>query len=253
MNEPTSNTELLIQYLDGELEGEELQSIKNNIEANPDLLDELENLRLAREAVNSYGLREKIRAIHPEMMRDLKEKTKPGGSVTKMIFQYGLRVAAVLIILFGISAMYQYFTGTPEKLFSAKFQSFELRELRGEPVNPIEDVYKAGKMGDVISAFNKINKPSQEDYFLAGNAFLNSRQPKNAIDALIKLQETNKSLNQHLFEEDTEYYLALAYLDNGQAAQALPILEKIHADPNHPYNRQVGSWFLLKLKRLIPH
>ena len=253
MNEHSVNTDLLIQYLDGELQGEELQSIKNTIENNPTLLEELENLRIAREAVGAYGLRKQIQSIHPEMMRELKEKTKPGTAITRMIFQYSFRVAAILIILFGISALYQYYTGTPEKLFSEKFQAFELRELRGVSGNHLEDLYKAGNTGAVITRFNNLSNPLAEDYFLAGNAFLNSHQPKKAIEAFLNLQQINNSSNQHLFEEDTEYYLALAYLDNGQVTQALPIMEKIHVDPSHPYNRQVGNWFILKLKRLSTH
>jgi tetratricopeptide (TPR) repeat protein len=253
MNEHSANTDLLIRYLDGELEGEELQFIKNILASNPELLEELENLRLAREAVGSYGLRKKIQAIHLEMMQELKQKTSPRTGVTRMIFQYSFRVAAVLIILFGISTLYQYYTGTPEKLFSDKFQAFELRELRGASGNHLDEQYKAGNMGAVITKFNSLSNPLAEDYFLAGNAFLSSRQPNKAIEAFIDLQQINKSSNQHLFEDDTEYYLALAYLDNGQVAQALPIMEKIHADQNHPYNRQVGNWFILKLKRLNAH
>ncbi len=101
MNENSTNTELLIQYLDGELHGEQLETFKKNLEANPALREELENLRLAREAVSAYGLQKKIRSIHPEMMRELKVKTQPEPVITRMIFQYSLRVAAVLIILFG--------------------------------------------------------------------------------------------------------------------------------------------------------
>ena len=251
MNEPSSHTDLLIQYLDGELEGEALQSIKNRIAAEPVLLEELENLRIAREAVSIYGLRKQIQGIHPDMMRELKEKTKP--AVTRMIFQYSIRIAAVLIIMFGISALYQYYTSSPEKLFSEKYQAFELRETRSAQTNHLEELYKAGNMDSVTARFSSLKNPLPEDYFLAGNAYLNSQQPAKAIETFINLQQLNKTSNQHMFEEDVEFYLALAYLDYGQPALALPILEKIHADQSHPYNRQVGNWFLLKLKRLIPH
>ena len=155
------------------------------------------------------------------MMREFKEKASSRTGVTRMIFQYGVRVAAVLIVLFGISALYQYYTSSPEKLFSEKYQAFTLSQMRGGPSNPLEDLYKSGNMAEVIAQFNKLNKPNQEDYFLAGNAFLVSKQPAKAIESFVNLQQINKSSNQHMFEEDAAYYLALAYLDNRQVTLAL--------------------------------
>ena len=51
MNENSTNTELLIQYLDGELTGEELESIKKSIEEQDVLRQELENLATGKEAI----------------------------------------------------------------------------------------------------------------------------------------------------------------------------------------------------------
>jgi hypothetical protein len=39
----------------------------------------------------------------------------------------------------------------------------------------------------------------------------------------------------------------MAYLQNDQPQQALPLFEKIHADKSHPYNRRVSGWFLQKM------
>lgn len=253
MNENSNHTELLIQYLDGELEGDALESVKKNIEADPAIREELENLLLAKKAVASYGLYNKIQDIHSEMMQELKEKSKTKQGITRMIFQYSSRIAAVLIILFGISALYQYYTVTPEKLFNEKFQRFELREMRGAKANTLSEIYKSGDMKAVIRSFDSLINPQQEDYFLAGNAFLNQHEPAKAIDMFTRLAQLNASLNTQYFEDAAEYYLALSYLSNGQAAQSLPILEKIHEDKNHPYNQQVGSWFILRVKKTLPH
>jgi hypothetical protein len=53
-----------------------------------------------------------------------------------------------------------------------------------------------------------------------------------------------------IFQDETEYYLAMSYLANSEAAQALPILEKIKADKNHLYNERVENISSIDLKVL---
>jgi hypothetical protein len=249
MNENSTHTDLLIQYLDGELQGEQLSAIKKDIQENPSSREELENLRLAKEAARSYGLKTRIGSIHNEMMHELKKTGVPKSNVISMVSQYGLRVAAVLIILFGISALYQYITATPEKLFSENFHAFDLRITRGSSDNSLEDLYEKGDMSGLIQQFTQMKSPGAKDYFLAGNAFLSTHQPTLAIQAFISLEQLNKSKNTHYFEEDAEYYLALSYLADHETSKALLIFEKIHANPNHPYHSAISSWFLSKIKR----
>jgi hypothetical protein len=42
----------------------------------------------------------------------------------------------------------------------------------------------------------------------------------------------------------------MSYLRNREPEKALPILEKIEADPRHPYNSKLSKWFILKVKSL---
>jgi hypothetical protein len=251
MNENSTHTDLLIQYLDGELKGDELETLKKNIEGDAAIREELENLRLAKEAVSSYGLHKRIQNIHPEMMQELKKNTTPKPGITRMIFQYSFRVAAVLIILFGISAIYQYFTATPEKLFNENFHAYELRESRGSFKSSLEDLYEKGDMNGLINQFKQLKTPQATDYFLAANAYLSTHRPDSAIVTFISLQNLNQTNHTHYFEEDTEYFLALSYLGNNEPAKALPLFEKIHADPNHPFHTAVSAWFLSKVKKSI--
>jgi hypothetical protein len=251
MSEYSTQTDLLIQYLDGELGGDELESVKKNIESDPAVREELENLRLAKEAVTGYGMHKKVQSIHAEMMRELggNAKIKPG--ITRMIFQYSFRVAAVLIVLFGISFLYQYYTSTPEKLFNENYKSYDLRITRSASNSSLEDLYEKGDMAGLIDQFNHLKSPQATDYFLAANAYLNTHRPDSAIVTFLSLQNMNQANHTHYFEEDTEYFLALSYLGNRQPAQALPLFEKIHANPNHPFHSAVSAWFLSRLKRSI--
>jgi hypothetical protein len=250
MSENFTNSELLLQYLDGELQGDQLYAIKKSIDENPSISEELEKLQMAKEAFKSYALKNKIGSIHIEMMQEFKRKGTFKTGITRKLFPQSLRIAAIIIILVGVPVLYQYFTATPEILFSENFHPFALHETRGKSGSSLEKAYKNERMDAVIQEFNQLQDPQPEDFFLAGNAFLRSQQPAKAIQAFVELQVRNKIENKQYFEEDAEYYLALSYLDNNEPVKALPIFEKIHADENHQYNKKVSFWFLRKVRRL---
>ncbi len=252
MNNNSTNTELLIRFIDGELENDELIALKEQLNTDNSLAAELENLRYAKDAIKSYGIRNTVAAVHSEMMKELNTtKTIARVISLKQILKYSSRIAAMAILVLGIAMLYQYFSATPDQLFRNNYNAFVLHESRGSTdVSALEQPYKSGDMKTTMKIFNQLNSPTAEDYFLNGNAALQSGNPSAAIKSFLALQQKNKSENTHLFEEDTQYYLALAYLQNNDAASALPIFENIHADNKHPYYRQAGSWFITKLKRL---
>jgi anti-sigma factor RsiW len=72
MENSPEHTEKIIQYLDGELTGSELAEFEKLLTSDNTVRDELDNLGLARDAVQSYGLRQQVSAVHQEMMVELK-------------------------------------------------------------------------------------------------------------------------------------------------------------------------------------
>jgi tetratricopeptide (TPR) repeat protein len=154
-------------------------------------------------------------------------------------------------VLIGLSALYQYFTTSPEKLFNENYQPYTIHTMRGDPENSrLKENYKAGNMDSVILEFNSLSAPGPEEYILAGIAFLENNQPEKSIRILQKLIQKNTDSKTDYFEDDAEYYLAMSYLKNRQPEKALPILEKIQADSRHPYNSKLSKWFILKVKKL---
>ena len=65
------------------------------------------------------------------------------------------------------------------------------------------------------------------------------------------LAENNRS-GSDLFQDEAEYYLAMSYLANNEAEEALPIIERIKADKNHLYHQVIGKMSSLDL-RIIQH
>jgi tetratricopeptide (TPR) repeat protein len=250
MNKNYTTTELLIQFIDGELEGEQRDAVKKSIEEDDSIREEFERLQLPKDAVKRYGLKIKIGHIHQEMMDELKEGNTSKTGIVRMMVKYTLRIAAIAILVTGSFSLYQYFTTSPEKLFDESFTAFPLHANRGVSTSTVEDAYKKEDMKKVIQLFDLLKDPTPEDYFLAGNAFLSTHQPAKAIAAFEALQQKNKINNEHFFEEDAEYYLSLGYLANNETEKAIPILEKINKDSSHPYHKKVTDWFLRKAKRV---
>ena len=252
MNNNFTTTALLIQYLDGELDGSQQEAMKKNIETNKAIREELENLRLTKEAIKSYGLKNKVNAIHTAMMSEIKMDASSKTGVVRNLLWYSLRIAALIIFVTGSFILFQYFSASPQKLFSENFHAFTLRQTRGTAGTPLQYAYKKENMQEVIQQFALLKDPQAEDYFLTGNAFLRTGQPLKAIENFAGLQQKNKKDNTDYFEEDTEYYLALSYIANSEPAKAILLFKKINTDINHPYHQKVTNWFITKLQHLLP-
>jgi hypothetical protein len=250
MNDNSTNSDLLVQYLDGELNKEQHDALQKNIQEDSALAQKLDSLRLAKDSLKSYGLKTRIHNIHAEMMKEGNNKhlVKKPGVLAKML-PYTLRIAASVLVIIGISFLYQYYSASPEKLFEENFKAFNVHESRGSVSTTLTNAYKAGDMKLVIQQYPALKNPTAEENFLGANAFLNNHQAAKAIDVFLALQQQNKNNSTHYFEEDTEYYLALAYLLNSQPQTALPMLEKINHDKNHAYHKKINTWFLTRAER----
>jgi tetratricopeptide (TPR) repeat protein len=72
-------------------------------------------------------------------------------------------------------------------------------------------------------------------------ANLELKKYSEAIDAFGQVIAANAKSGDNYFQDEAEYYLALAYLASNQATKAMPLLEKIRADKNHLYNEKVNT------------
>lgn len=170
----------------------------------------------------------------------------------KKIFPFRLLAIFAVILLLDIFALYLYLNSSMENLFSKNYFHYELRVMRGVSGSSVlKEEYKKRNNDSVIWAFNSLSSPQPEEYLLAGIAFLESNQPAKAIKTFNALMQKNALSNSDYFEVDAEYYLAMSYLSNQEYEKAMPIFEKIQADPDHPYNSNVSEWFLLKMKSCI--
>lgn len=244
MNDDGYDNDLLFKYLEGELSQAAAEQIEAQLREEPDLRERLERLRLARKAVGHYGLVQQVRAVHREMVPSFR---KPPLMVRWR--RPILSVAAAFVVVLSMAAFYMYRQSRSTKIFEDNFSPYLITSDRGEGfMEPLSVAYKKGRMTDVPAIFHGLSSPSIADYFLTANAFLELQRPDSAIVYFRALLEADRQHQQHAYEEDTEYYLAMSYLRAGHVAEGLPLFRKIHDDPQHPYHDKVGTWLIRQLR-----
>ncbi len=148
--------------------------------------------------------------------------------------------------------LYLYINANPKKLFSENYRRYERLILRGASMNSsLEVAYNEGDMDSVIKNFKSMDSATPEEYLLAGIAYLEKNEPEKAIETFKSLIKSNQEEKTDFFEDAAEYYLAMGYLDNLQPEKAMPLLEKIKADPENRYYSDVDDLLLLKVRTSI--
>jgi tetratricopeptide (TPR) repeat protein len=253
MNNNNTNSDILVQYLDNELSSEDKTNLENQLKHDAVMQQELENLALAKSAIKTYGLKKHVAIIHTEMMHEMVvEKTSAAqqGIVRKMISISMKIAAAVFIVIIGLG-IYQYSTVTPDKLFVSNYKPYTLTVNRGAiETDKIENAFQEQNYAAVITQFETLRKASSKENFLAGIAYMETNNYKNAIAAFNNVLSKNTLEKTSIFNDDAEYFLALSYLKNNNIKLATPIFEAIHTNTNHLYNDKVNNTFIRGLKIL---
>jgi len=253
MNDNFTYTERLIQSLDGELEPSDVEKVKQEISSSKALQDELENLRLSMKAVSSYGLKSQISAIHYESMKQLQQRT-PQRSKVRSIVRISMRVAASIVFILFAGGVYEYVTISSKSLFKQQYSAFSLPVSRGvETESGAQAAFRLKDYDKVINIAESQKSSagySQVESFLAAQSYLAKNETRNAIFWFEATREKNLSFQTSIYQDDTEYFLALCYLQDKQIQKAWPLFQKMHDNQNHLYHDKVDTWFMARLQLL---
>jgi tetratricopeptide (TPR) repeat protein len=250
--------EQLIRYMDGELSEQEKIEIEKLLLHDDALKERFENLLAARNAIRDQGLKQRVRAIHNEYHPPIKEdeQTTPlTGKIVKPVFSNSLRivvrVAAILIFVFAGYGIYEYVTTTNNSMFADNFIKYDLPTVRGEAKQDnIDSLYRQNNYSSVIKTFESKQEKTPKDYFLAALAYLETGEAKHALETFQKLQQLNNSSTEKYFNEETDYYVALAYIKDGNIQEAQKQLQLITVNKQHKYYQKVKEISHLKLQIL---
>ncbi|MBS1600677.1 MAG: hypothetical protein JST75_20815 [Bacteroidetes bacterium] len=242
---------LLIDHLDNLLTGEALAEVEGLIRDDQEMAKESQYLKLSVEAIQESALYDQVSAIRKQFSTLQQTDAKPQGAVVRSMSKYVLRIAATVLILIGAAVAYKYTTVSATSMYNEYYTSFDLNTTRGsEKTNDIERAYRDKNWESVISLANKSTEKTNKTYFLTGMANLELKKYSNAIKSFNHIIGENAKTGDNYFQDEAEYYMALALLANNDAAKALPLLAKIKADKNHTYHEKVKSMSSLDLNIL---
>jgi hypothetical protein len=126
-----------------------------------------DEFELAREAVRQYGLRKRVAEVHREMMNELKTPVRTMTS-SKKILRYSMSVAAGILLLVGAFMVYNFFTLSPDKVYSSRYQPFEISTVRSNAADDtLINAYRAKNYSEVLRIHSSGADSSISATFLA--------------------------------------------------------------------------------------
>lgn len=226
--------ELLIDYLDEKLSPEERTEVELTIQQNSSAAEDLEYLKLAVETVRLNAISRKVIAVRQSLKSTKSEPASAGHAVVRHMFKTGLRIAAVLVLLFSSAVLYKYISVSNESLYKNQFIPYDLSNTRGSEVrNPEAEAYNNKNWNLVIELNNAEKVKSNKSNFLSAMSEL---QLSHYTEAEILFQNVLNNISKdNSFQEEAEYYCALAYLMDHKEAKGIGMLNKIKSDTSHRY------------------
>jgi hypothetical protein len=227
------DNDTLIDYLDGSLNQEEKTAVENQLKQDKSLSEQLEYLKLAVDTIHRDAINEKVSAIRGTLKTDTSSE-KPSGAIVRSMYKTSFRIAAILVLFMGIAMLYKYSTISNQSVYEKQFAGYDLSNTRGIETKDAEtEAYQNKNWIDVIASYRALHTTSNQSTFLAAMAAMQlSRFPEavGLFERILSDASADRS-----FREETEYYLALAYLMNHEENKGVQLLSKIKADPSHTY------------------
>jgi len=174
-------------------------------------------------------------------------------SKAKRILRYSMAATASLILLIGGYMAYNFFTLSSGKVFSSNYRTYEMSITRdGNTAAPTAAVkaYNEKNYNEVLRIHDAGEDKTLKGEFFCGAAALEVKDNSNAIICFNEVLEMNRKTTAVTLNDESEYYLALAYINNKDYDFALPLLRKIKNDETHKYHSEITGRLIRQVKML---
>ncbi len=250
-----SNEEILINYLDNNLEATDRLQVEELLRQDADAAKDLEQLQFSVALIREAGLKAQVAAVRNDYQSVAKvvpmEAQTGNTAVVRSLYKNVFRVAAMVLLLLGAAAIYKYSATDAAGVFEKNYSSFDLNTSRGNNNDgDIEKAYRNKDWNSVKTIFAANKENSTKAWFLNGMAELESKNYDKAIASFKEVMNQNKGKADEYFQDEAEYYLAMSSLAAGRTADGVTILKKIRADKNHLFNKKASEISSLDLATL---
>jgi hypothetical protein len=236
---------LLIDHLDSKLQGQSVPDAVRLIREFPEAFTEFEHLQFSVELIREYGVQEQVAAAKRAFRSTAMRKPiyrQSSGAVVRSLYKTVLRAAAIVLLLVGSAAVYEYATTNSASVFEKGFVSYDLSTSRGNDVDAdIEKAYRNKDWSSVINIFDSKKENNTKNWFLGAMAEMQLKKYDRAILSLNEVMLQNKTNPVAYFQDEAEYYLALSYIAAKKPVEGVAILKKIIGDKNHLFNERASE------------
>ena len=239
MNENIAQTELIERYLDNELSADEKARFESRLRNEAGLAEEVHLQRQLHEGLRAAG-RSRLLGMLAAEDRQMDEYHPPAQVIrfddaTRQRFYWA--AAAILLLLIPL-----YMILGPgrrdEKLFAAYFKPYQGVSVQADaPLAQAMQEYQQRDYAQALPILERLlGEGSAEDttLFFKGNASLALEQTPDAISCFRQIIANSG----HPFYREAQWYLALAYLQDGAADEAKTQLQSLVKDASHPHHQE---------------
>jgi tetratricopeptide (TPR) repeat protein len=232
-------TELLVRYLDGELTAEQSAAIEARLASEPALQQELDELRLAIQAVSLVSSEHTVGRIHQQMITERNSRKR---KVVPMFSRLSSRVAVAAVVIVALGFGWWVMNTGTEAIRDGYFVPYSVSVSRGsESAGSVEEMFSKGDHSSVIQ-FSQSNRVAGRDSLLVALSMLELGKYRESAEWLTALQNVAD------LKADADYYLGFAYLGMGDRRMALKVFESIKKDSTHLYHSMVSDGMLRKIR-----
>jgi hypothetical protein len=243
------NKEILIDYLDNQLNQQETEQVEIIVKNEISHASELQFLKLAIDTVRLDTINNKVLAIRRSLANTNAVSEKPANSMIRSIYKMSMRAAAIFILLAGIAVLYKYITTSNLSVYEKQFTGYVLNNNRGLESRDAEaEAYRNKNWSEVVSIYQNENNKTNKSVFLVAMAEMQLNNFQQAVTLFEIILKTNIKTGDDSFREETEYYLSLAYLMNHEESKSIRLLNKIKADTSHTYYPLASKLSAIDLK-----
>jgi|GEM_PF-1401312 len=260
MNNEIYTDQLLDSYLKGTISPDEVKKLLTEKKVE-DSNEAMEMHHAAAVALQRNAVLTQVRKIHTDFVSSYKkseanENNNSAASEIKTIrmhtLKWALRVAAVFILVVGGWFTYTYTTTSSVKLYAEIYEPYNLNTERNlvtdiTPHNMVQE-FKNKNYKAVITIYQSLQSTNNREKFLTAIAFHETGQYRNAINLFEQILAYNTQNNSRLYQDETEFFLALSYLKLKDNKAALSWFRKIYNDPAHTFHKKVSKWTITRLK-----
>jgi hypothetical protein len=250
MNKPYNMEDHFDSFASKEISFEELLSHNKNMNVQ-ELNEQLQLHLAAKRAIRKYAVMHKNYASVGEL-HSVQELMAPVRSISaRKAIQWTMRIAASVALLIGLYVAQYVVFYTPEKMYKNNFSEYSLNNERGASETAVNEMVEAFRKKDYSRVINLYSLPggkTNREKFLAGYSQLELNDAAAATLLFNDIISTNRQMGTGYFQDEAEYYLAMALLKQNKKEEAHELLDKIYANKEHTFNESVSSWMLFRLK-----